>query len=123
MSEEIVKVNPRLVNGVLTWNEGDTFYIKWKVSLLKESLPYEYDEKDQLVVRFYKKWSKCEVYSFIEKHIGTSKTIFLDFTEDVTQFFKAGEYSYSLQYMRDENGRAEVITLGSRFPVEVLPCR
>ena len=63
------------------------------------------------------------IYQFIEKNIGTSKTIFLDFTKDVSQLFKAGEYSYSIKYMTEKNGRAEVITLGSKFPVEVEACR
>lgn len=120
---EIIKVNPRIINGVLTWNEGDTFFIKWKVSLIKESLPYEYAEGDQLVVQFYDKWSDHIIYQFIEQNIGTSKTIFLDFTKEISQLFKAGEYSYSLKYMTEKDGRVEAITLGSKFPVEVESCR
>ena len=120
---EIIRVNPRIINGVLTWNEGDTFFIKWKVSLFKESIPYEYTEGDQLIVQFYDKWSDHVIYQFVEMNIGTSKTIFLDFTKEISQLFKAGEYSYSLQYMTEKNGRAEVITLGSKFPVEVESCR
>lgn len=123
MNDDIIRVNPRIINGVLTWNEGDTFFIKWKVSLTKDDLPYTYTEDDQIVVQFYDKWSEDVIYQFIEKNIGTSKTIFLDFTKDVSQLFKAGEYSYSIKYMTEKNGRAEVITLGSKFPVEVEACR
>lgn len=123
MDNTIITVNPRIINGILKWNEGDTFYIKWKVNLLKDGVPYDYREDDQLVVEFYNKLSKKLVYAFINKNIGTSKTIFLKFTKQISKLFKPGEYTYALKFMRSSEEGQKIITIGARFPVEVERCR
>lgn len=123
MDNNIITVNPRIINGILKWNAGDTFYIKWKVSLFKSGVPYNYTEEDQLVVEFYEKLSRKLVYAFIAKNIGTSKTIFLNFTKEISKLFKPGEYSYTLKYMRFIDGEPQITTIGGNFPVEVMKCR
>lgn len=122
MNSDTTVVGPRIVNGILKWREGDTFCIKWKITLSKDGIPKEYKEGDQFIVSFYKNKSDRAVYSFICSDIGTSNTIFLEFNNKITQFFKAGFYSYCLKYSTTEDGEPKILTIGAKYPVEVERC-
>ena len=119
---------PRVINGVLKWIEGDTFVLNWKIDLFinSESIPYSYEEGDQLIFSFYANKSDRLVYSFIFSEISEDNTVTLRFTKDISKLFKAGLYTYSIKYMKidEEHPKddSNIITIGSKFKVEVEKC-
>lgn len=112
------KSSPRLENGVLRWYHGDCFTVDWTVNLTKDDIPYEYDENDELIFSFYTRSKKELVHQFSFTNIQDN-TVTLDFTEEVSNKFDIGAYTYCIKFNSHEG---EIVTLYAKEKAEVEAC-
>ena len=112
------KSSPRLENGVLRWYHGDCFVVDWTISLTKDGVPYQYDADDELIFSFYTRPDKELVHQFTFTNIQNN-TVSLEFTEEVSNKFAIGNYSYCIKFNSHDG---ELVTLYAKERAEVDPC-
>lgn len=113
--------SPRVENNTLYWYEGDSFTITWILTLLKDNITYIYQPTDKLVFGFYDRTpNHKKIHEFEFTNIPSTNTVVLEFSNAVSNKFKAGHYYYCIKIIR-ENG-ARITTIGAKHMVEVQKC-
>lgn len=109
---------------VLYWYEGDAFYIDWTIDLSDNNVggAYEYKDGDAIVFSFYN-IKKQLVHEFVFNHIPDSHIVRLEFTEHVSDKFRAGNYTYCAKYYwTEDDGFRRVQTIINQGVVKVEHC-
>ena len=96
------KQSPRVEDGVIKWYQGDTFKIKFIVTIkdkeTQEVIPLQ--NGDVITITFVNHGTHIKVYSFTEFE-DNSFELFVNDTD--TLLFKKGTYRYKITHFRDYN--------------------
>ena len=112
------KQSPRFENETLKWYVNNTFTIEWGIDITKNDEPLVFDENDEIVFKFYSAGSRYLVHEFRFTNIQDN-SVNLDFTEEVSKKFLAGNYVYCAQFI-DHDGL--IVTIFADKKAEVEPC-
>lgn len=105
--------SPRISSGVLKWYEGDTFDLQVQIELTDESGAALVIQPEHTVEFVFRNRKREVVYSVIHTDLADNCVV-LRFSEEVSDLFPKGEYTYDVFYKGSERK-----TLAHRAPVTV----
>lgn len=95
------EISPRIVNGVLSWYQGDTFSVQMDISLVdQDGDPIDIKGTDIVKVVF-RDAKRKSVKEFTFQEI-VHNSITLVFDESTTELFPEGGYTYDVSYTANE---------------------
>lgn len=89
------KVSPRVANGMLCWYAGDVFRLQLELTMRDQDGEEVILPEGDIRVVFYDE--RREVAHAFEETLHDNR-VTLEFTEEITQKFPAGKYTYDVKY-------------------------
>ena len=105
--------------GSLTWYEHDNFIINWTISLEKNGEKIIYTYLDRFIISFYDK-NENLIDSF-EINPNTEGLITIEFNQEHSKLFSAGEYTYCIKFVDSTNNNF-VTTVAANKKAIVKSC-
>lgn len=113
--------SPRIENNVIKWYEGDVFYLSFDFINENTNAPIELIEGDSFEIDFF---NGCRLIKTIKITEKTNGLYLCYIDERTTRLFTVGEYSYTVQYIRNNGELKQTIENCGKCIVEgVCKCR